>query len=431
MKSLLLTHFSLQPTRHSCSDHMRGSVVRDESDKMSESAESSQCWRTEYIERFCPSASVTKSLPSDGDGDNFSIHSERSQISNSSSARGSNRSVREFVDSRGVTDKMFHSAPTAVRQLDSGDNSKSSSNVSSSSSGSISMRSVPGDQLSREESAHSTPVLSQCQEVDDRSIADSSYDYISDQISVAEESQLPERLSSSMSGPLPVRVNSRFSTEYKDNFKQWEPLESREEARENKVVVERPRPASAERTKRESTGSNKLKGRSETQAKYSWPDESWYHQSMPKEKRPEKPRSMSTGRLGMTRGHYQKTWWNENQEKRSEGPSSTQKSGFSSDSLERGSGCLVAESPERIRISPPLNESAPAVRSPDSVSNVSSPPKQRKSESPRIFHKSSHLLPKKEVRPSMKDHFGSTTEARGTWCSQVTSVARKKGPYQV
>ena len=400
-----------------CPNHMRASIVANEGNERSEDGDSSQRWRTEYIERFC--GKTSDSNLSGYGSRRGSRGVDAASVKSSQSSRQS-----EMVDSRGITHNVQRVPDVAVRNSEFDDSSSDSSGTRL-----ISITSVPGDQLSRGESAQSA----ECDIEPNVVIEYSESDTCSEARSVSNQNDVPfydepvatnkTNMSSSMSGPLPVRFNSRFSTEYRDSFRQREPLESsvnfgsklrlcESQNVAASLALERPStapvPAPVERKKISS------RGRTETQARFAWPDESWYHQNhTPVVKK--KERAMSTGRLGMERGHYQKTWWNDNQQqnasKRPEGAtgqseqptvtSNSQKSFFTTDSLERGSSCIVAETPQKIRVAPPLvYETMLSSRSPNSVSDVnsSSPvlsnPVRRVSPTPS--HKSSHLFPKQE-----------------------------------
>lgn len=411
-------NFMRYPTKEvvkaTCPNHLRASIVANEGSEISVGSDSSQRWRTEYIERFCGKAADSNFSGTVAHRDNGG--EEATSVNSSQSSRRS-----ELVDSRGITHNMQRAPDAAVRNRPAFDDST----TDSSDTRLISITSVPGDQLSRGESARSADCDIEPNVVIDYGVSDE----CSEARSVSDHSDLPyydepvaankTNMTSSMSGPLPVRFSSRFSTEYRDSFQQREALESSVNYGSKLRLCESQNVAASLALERPSTApapapKKSFRGRTETQARFAWPDESWYHQNNVAVVK-KKERAMSTGRLGMQRGHYQKTWWNENQQQntakrpervndRSEEPtvtSNSQKSYFTTDSLERGSGCVVADTPRKIRVAPPLaNEAIHSTGSPNSVSDVnSSPPVMRNTVrrvSPTPSHKSSHLFPKQQ-----------------------------------
>jgi hypothetical protein len=467
---LCYTYF-LQMIKHQCPNHLHGSLVGGEGD--SDSARDgapSQRWRTEYLEQYCgrsgtaPPAGRAPASTSGGvfsspkpvqampDDDDASVRSGSSRRSGSSSRSGGGGgggagSGGRLADSGEVTRPMHRPEPAVWPAA-----------AAAVSCNGDSTRSLPGDQSSRGDSARSVehayrPAPHEGGEgeggqgEEESSQGDSQgclqaedFQQFEDEAGSRGESR-GEGYSSCMSGPLPVRFPSRFSTEYRDSFQAREPLEPAARygacraaptlrsdavgalvrptaAPPAALTTPTPTPASASATTAKLEGSGRkqgqgqgqsLRGRTETQAKYAWPADSWYHQggvptALVQDAAPERARAraMSTGRLGMSRGHYQKTWWNDTQKTSENIPCTSQKSGFSADSLERGSGCLVAAGSPRIRVAPPLYDQsaprAPAVRSPDSVSDLHAARPARHA-SPPPAHKTSHLL---EKRPTGK-----------------------------
>lgn len=372
---MLINLLNSQIIKHALPNHMRGSIVSDVNhvDNSVDGGSTSR-WRTEYIEKFCDAGAAVVSRKSNQNSysdDTLSVASIKS-----SGSKVSTTSRSASIDSRGITTNIHRAARNAaVKNLSEGGSSKTST-----------VR-VVGDQMSRGSSVIS---------VDDAESISDNYELVNyvpeEPIAAVEPDSIVQASpppSASMSGPLPVRFHGTYSTEYRDCFQQREPLSPNinygKSMKESSVIM----PISSSSREQERPKTEPVKsadarrvpstGLTEHEARFAWPDSAWYQQSRAVIKKAgnksDQKRSMSTGRLGMSRNHYDKTWWNENQAEIGTSTTSNPKESvksFATDSLERGSGCIVAGTPEKISriMAPACIVGEPAVCSPDSVSCV-------------------------------------------------------------